>query len=129
MLNCLLVAIGGAIGAVLRYQVALTMKSMTPAYAASGTLLVNVVGSFVIGYCLGTAPETKTISESARLFLIVGVMGGLTTFSSLTHETVSLARHPDAGYSAGLVHLVANIVFGLGAVWLGAWIAHERPST
>lgn len=129
MFNTLLVAIGGAIGAVLRYQVAVLMRSVMPAYAASGTLLVNIVGSFVIGYYLGTAPDSKTVSESTRLFLVVGVIGGLTTFSSLTHETIALARHPHAGYSAGFGHLVANVVLGLGAVWLGAWIAHERHST
>jgi CrcB protein len=123
MLNHLLVAIGGGFGALMRYRVGIAMKALLPGYVASGTLFVNVVGSLAIGYSLGVSQDSKTISESARLFFIVGILGGLTTFSSLVHETATLTHTPEAGLVAGLGHLSANVIFGLGAVWLGAWCA------
>jgi CrcB protein len=98
------------------------MKQAIPAYAASGTLIVNVIGSLAIGYLLGTAHDAKSMSEQMRLFLVVGILGGLTTFSSLAHETVSLAHHPDSSITHSLGHLTANIVLGLGAVWVGVWL-------
>ena len=127
MLNNLLVAVGGAMGAVLRYRVALAMKSFWPGYAASGTLIVNVIGSLIIGYYLGISHESKSVSEAAKLFFIVGVVGGLTTFSSLAYETVALTHTHQMGFTAGLGHLSANLILGLGAVFLGAWLGRESP--
>lgn len=125
MKSFLLVAVGGGIGAMLRYGIGLGMKSLLPAYASSGTLVVNVVGCLVIGYVMGATHELKSVSESTRLFFVVGVLGGLTTFSSLAHETVYLTNSPDAGFTVGLGHLSANVLFGLAAVWLGAWLGRE----
>lgn len=127
--NSLLVAAGGALGAVLRYQIGVAMKSFFPEYAGSGTLIVNVIGSLVIGYLLGITHDSQSVSESSRLFFVVGVMGGLTTFSALTHETVMLAQTHRAGVNAALAHLSANLILGLGAVWVGAWLAREMPTS
>jgi CrcB protein len=127
MLNHLLVAAGGALGTLLRYRVGLTMKVLLPDYGASGTLIVNVLGSLAIGYTLAGIHDSKAVSESTRLFFVVGVLGGLTTFSSLTHETVSLMKAPEAGLNFGLAHLTANVVLGLAAVWCGAWMARQVP--
>lgn len=119
----LLVALGGSVGAVTRHLIGDAMKAVWPAYAASGTLLVNVVGSLLIGLVLGTAAEPKGLSDSTRLLLVTGFLGGLTTFSSLAHETVRLAsREAGGGWNAGLSHLTANVILGLAAVWLGAWL-------
>ena len=128
MWNLLLVGTGGGLGAVLRYGVSTAMKTLIPGYEASGTLLVNVIGSLAIGYLLGTSHDSKTVSESTRLFFVIGVLGGLTTFSSLAHETISLANHHDAGLTAGLGHLTANVLLGLASVWLGAWMGREIPT-
>lgn len=121
MLEITLVAIGGSVGAVVRYLISDTMRSNWPAYATSGTLIVNVAGSLLIGWILGTASESKGVSESMRLLVVTGFLGGLTTFSSLAHETVRLANR-DAGGSltVALSHLSANVVLGLAAVCLGA---------
>jgi fluoride exporter len=116
-----LVALGGAVGAVARHIVATGMKSAWPAYAESGTLLVNLVGSLAIGFLLGTTAETRSISESSRLLLVTGFLGGLTTFSSLAHETADLTAR-EGGLTAGLFHLSANVVLGLTAVWIGVWL-------
>ena len=128
MVNHLLVAVGGSIGALLRYRVGIAMKDVLPGYAASATLIVNVIGSLAIGYSLGISQDSKAISESMRLFFIVGILGGLTTFSSLAHETVSLANNHSTGLTASLGHLSANLIMGLGAVWIGAWLARSAPS-
>ena len=123
MWNLLLVGTGGGLGAVLRYCVNIAMKALLPGYAASGTLIVNVIGSLAIGYLLGAPHDLKSVSESTRLFFVIGVLGGLTTFSSLAYETFSLANHPEAGLSIGLGHLTANVLLGLASVWLGAWVS------
>ncbi len=123
MNNVLLVAFGGSAGAVVRYLIGDAMKLAWPTYAASGTLIVNVVGSFLIGLLLGAAAEPKGLSESTRLLLVTGFLGGLTTFSSLAHETVQLStREAGGSLTPGLSHLSANVILGLAAVWVGAWL-------
>lgn len=123
MNGILLVALGGSVGAVVRYLIADAMKAIWPVYAASGTLIVNVVGSLLIGLLLGAASETKGLSEPAKLLLVTGFLGGLTTFSSLAHETVRLStREGNGSLTVGLSHLTANVILGLAAVWVGAWL-------
>ena len=126
MSNHLLVLLGGALGTLARYRVAVAMHSWIPHYTASATLLVNVVGSLLIGLVLGIPLELRPTSESFRLFFVVGFLGGLTTFSSLAYETVALSSNPNLGFRAGVVHLLANLVLGLGAVVLGAWLARLK---
>jgi fluoride exporter len=119
----LLVALGGSVGAVTRFAIGSTMKQMWPGYAASGTLIVNVVGSLLIGMLLGASSEQKGLSETMRLLLVTGFLGGLTTFSSLAHETVQLSMKDGNGsLTGGLSHLTANVLLGLLAVWCGAWL-------
>ena len=123
MLNHLLVFVGGAIGAVLRYRVGFFLRELTPAYPGLGTLVVNVIGSLVIGYTLGLPPHLKAVSDSVRLFFVIGVLGGLTTFSSLAYEAMVMLSNHDISKFVGLGHLSANLIFGLAAVWVGAWAA------
>ena len=119
----LLVALGGSIGAVVRYLISDAVKTTWPVYGATGTLIVNVVGSLLIGLLLGTASEPKSLTESTRLLLVTGFLGGLTTFSSLAHETVRLStREAGGSLTLGLSHLSANVILGLAAVWVGAWL-------
>lgn len=123
MINVLLVALGGSVGAVVRYLIADAVKTAAPLYGATGTLIVNVVGSMLIGLLLGTATEPKSLTESTRLLLVTGFLGGLTTFSSLAHETVRMtSREAGGSLTLGLSHLSANVILGLAAVWLGAWL-------
>ena len=129
MWNVFLVGTGGGIGAVLRYGISMGLKSVFPGYAAAGTLFVNVVGSLAIGYLLGTPHDQKSVSESTRLFAAVGILGGLTTFSSLTHETATLVSHHEGNIAAGLGHLTANVVLGLAAIWTGAWLGRGIVTT
>ena len=92
MTRLVLVALGGALGSVLRYLVAnAALAWMGPTFPW-GTLAVNLVGSFLIGLVQSLAVESLVISEEARLFLATGVMGGLTTYSAFSYETVRLAE-------------------------------------
>ena len=87
-----LVALGGALGSVLRYLVATAAVAWLGPAFPWGTLAVNLVGSFLIGLVQSLAMESLVISEEARLFLSTGVMGGLTTYSAFSYETVRLAE-------------------------------------
>ena len=123
MLNHLLVVLGGGIGALFRYRIGIVMSTVFPGYVGAGTLFVNVLGSFAIGYSLGVSQESKVFTESARLFFVVGVLGGLTTFSSLIYETAILTHAKESGHLTGFGHLIANVIFGLAAVWFGGYFA------
>ena len=91
MLNFLFVAIGGSIGASLRYLAYLFFKNyLVSNYLFLSTLFVNIVGSFLIGYAI-MLMETKNLSEDfIRYFLIIGILGSFTTFSTFSIESVDL---------------------------------------
>ena len=91
MINFLFVAIGGSIGASLRYFAYLFFKNyLLSNYLFLSTLIVNIVGSFLIGYAI-MLMETKNLSEDfIRYFLIIGVLGSFTTFSTFSIESVDL---------------------------------------
>ena len=84
----MLVCLGGAIGSGLRYLVGGLALRWLGADFPYGTFIVNVVGSFLIGLIQEVATTSQLIPESTRLFLTVGIMGGLTTYSSFSYETV-----------------------------------------
>ena len=127
MWNLLLVGTGGSLGAMLRFGISTMMKTWLPGYIGAGTLIVNVIGSLAIGYVLGAPHDSKSVTDSTRLFFVVGVLGGLTTFSSLAYETFFLANNPGGGMMVSLWHMTANVLFGLAAVWLGAYLARLMP--
>ena len=86
----LLVALGGAIGTALRYLVATVALEWAGPTFPWGTLTVNLVGSFAIGLVQQLATESLAMGEETRLFFTTGVMGGLTTYSAFSYETVRL---------------------------------------
>lgn len=90
MTRLLLVALGGAFGSALRYLVATAAVAWVGPAFPWGTLVVNLVGSFLIGLVQQLAAEGLLLGEDARLFLTAGVMGGLTTYSAFSYETVRL---------------------------------------
>jgi CrcB protein len=92
MTRLALVAVGGALGSVLRYLVAMAAVAWLGPTYPWGTLAVNLVGSFLIGLVQSLAVESLVVSEEARLFLSTGLMGGLTTYSAFSYETVRLAE-------------------------------------
>jgi fluoride exporter len=86
----LLVAVGGGIGSVLRFLTALAAARWLGVDFPYGTLIVNLGGAFIIGFVQELATDTVMIPEHHRIFLTTGMMGGLTTYSTFTYETVRL---------------------------------------
>jgi fluoride exporter len=116
MMNLLLVALGGAIGSAARYLVgAFVANSFGPDFPW-GTFIVNVSGSFFIGVILSFVGG-GLLPAGARPFLAVGVMGGYTTFSTYSHETLQLIQGGEIG--AGAFNTLGQVVASLAAVYLG----------
>jgi CrcB protein len=117
VVNVLLVAAGGAIGAAARYLAGLWIVARLGADFPWGTFFVNVTGSFIIGIVL-VLVEGGTLPAGARLFLAVGILGGYTTFSSFSYETLQLLA---GGGNPGpvLLNTLGQLLAGLMAVYLG----------
>ena len=118
MTETALVGLGGAIGSILRYWLALLALPLSR-QLPWGTVLINVLGSFAIGLfgTLTLAQGRHPAPEAARLFFMVGVCGGFTTFSSFSLQTLDLLRAGAVGRA--LVNVVLSVVLCLGAVAMG----------
>jgi CrcB protein len=118
LVHLLLVAFGGALGSVLRYLAAGAAHRLTPGLLFPvGTLTVNVIGSLLIGLIGGAAESRAFLVPEARVFLFTGLLGGFTTFSAFAFESLGLGL--DAAWLRLGLNLGAQLVFGLGAAWLG----------
>ena len=114
MTQILAVAAGGAVGSVLRYLI--SRISHYPAFPWS-TLLVNMAGSFILGLFLAVAGTRVATSQESRAFVSIGLLGGFTTFSTFSQQTISLwqaERFAFAGWN-----VVLNVALSLFAAWLG----------
>jgi len=118
MQKLLYVGLGGFIGAALRYFIS-TKMAVTP--IPWGTLLVNVTGGILIGVIMQLCLTTNCISPNMKLFLTTGVLGGLTTFSSFSYETVSLFGSGDI--KNGVINVCLNLFLCLGGVIVGQYAA------
>lgn len=114
----LLVGLGGALGAALRYLVGGAVQRLDPTGSFPfGTLAVNVLGCLAIGLTAGLVEMRHGLGPAVRLFLLVGLLGGFTTFSSFAWETLELAR--GAALPAAFANVALQVVLGLGAAWTG----------
>jgi len=112
----LLVAAGGAIGATTRYLVADLVHRFASPYFPWGTFVVNVTGCFVFGLIAAAGEAFGFLGPLTRAFVLVGILGGYTTFSSFTYETAALMR--DAEMPAAIGNIVGQVVVGLLAFWM-----------
>jgi CrcB protein len=117
----LLIAMGAALGANARYLVGVWAGNRLGADFPYGTFIVNVIGSFVLGFLLTLGTGRLQLSPEARLLLAVGFLGSFTTFSSYAVESMALWR--DAGLWRGLLNVAGNNLVGLLATVLGAVLA------
>lgn len=118
MFRSILVFVGGGTGAVFRYLLASWIYEVVGSGFPYGTLVVNILGCFVIGLFLTMAEGRFLISPSVRVFVAVGIIGGFTTFSTLNFETLELLR--DGAFALALLNVGASIAVGLSATWVGA---------
>ena len=121
LIKVLAVAIGGGIGSLTRYYVSLWAAERFGADFPYGTLLVNLSGCVLIGFFMTLTTERMIISPYWRLIFTVGFLGGLTTFSSFSYETLRLLDN--AGTGTALANIGLNLVLGLVGTWGGIILA------
>ncbi len=112
----LLVAIGGAIGSVMRYSVAVMLKYIYANEFPWHTFTVNIVGCFFIGLIFSWSLQSISF-ENIRLFLMIGILGGFTTYSSFGLETFDLLKQ--GKIVIALAYMIATNILGLIAVYFG----------
>ncbi len=123
MYSVLFVALGGALGSVFRYLLGTWTQTMSKSIDFPyGTLTVNLIGCFVIGFLAQLAEARGAFTSDSRAFVFIGILGGFTTFSSFGNDTINLLRDGEA-FNA-LANVGANVIFGLILVWLGRTVAY-----
>ena len=124
LINAALVGAGGFIGALARFGVnSLTHRSAALAGFPYGTLIVNMLGCVLIGVAVGLIETREGIGPDFRLFVVVGLLGGFTTWSTFGFETFSLIR--DANYLKASANVFLQVVLGLALVWAGYALASK----
>ncbi len=120
----LIVLAGAGLGGVARYALGSWIMTRSGARFPLGTFVINVSGSFLIGLLMSLLTERWQPHPHWRLFLVVGVLGGYTTFSSFEYETFQAAR--DGERWMGLLYVAGSVLLGYAAVWLGTVLAARR---
>ena len=118
MRTLVLIGTGGFIGSILRYLLSGYVQQVSKGFQFPfGTLTVNVVGCVLVGILAELADQHTLISDETRGFLIVGLLGGFTTFSAFGNETMNLLRDGELWLAGG--NIVGHVLLTLVAVWLG----------
>lgn len=115
MQNYLIVFLGAGIGGILRYWGSSYVYRYLPATFPYGTLSVNILGSFILGFVMFYFDSNELISPNVRLFLTIGVCGGLTTFSAFSFETINLLREKEFLYAG--INVFLNVLLSLLALF------------
>ncbi|HEY6186439.1 MAG TPA: fluoride efflux transporter CrcB [Pyrinomonadaceae bacterium] len=121
LINYLAVAGGGALGACLRYYMGGSVLSRTATPFPTATFVINVTGSFIIGFFLTLATERLSINPHLRLAVAVGFVGAYTTFSTFEYETARLVEESEMLYA--FLNVVLSFIVGFAAVWAGIFAA------
>lgn len=116
--SVLWVALGGALGATLRWLIGLSLNHLS-AHIIMGTLTANLLGSFVMGICIGIVEKALSLPSQWQLFIMTGFLGSLTTFSTFTAESFTLLHQGDYFYF--FLHLLLHLVGTLLCFSIG-WI-------
>jgi CrcB protein len=120
----LLVLLGGGVGSLSRYLVGSAIVTRYGArFPIVGTMTINITGSFLIGLLLTLITERYGPNSNLRFLLVIGFLGGYTTFSSFEWETYSVIRN--GGFWIGIINVVGSVTLGYLAVWLGALLARR----
>lgn len=122
MKQILLVGLGGFIGSVARYFVSKLNIYWHFLSIPMGTLTVNIAGSLLIGFLVGISAKSELLSPGMRLFWMVGICGGFTTFSSFSNENMQLMQNGQ--FLTALIYTGLSIIFGFTAVYLGYTISN-----
>lgn len=118
MIKLLMVGMGGFAGSICRYIVSgLSQRLFDDPFFPYGTLTVNVAGCLLIGLLGGLSETRHLFTPEIRALILIGFLGGFTTFSTFGYEIFTIAR--DGLFVAALTNLILHLVLGFTAVWLG----------
>lgn len=117
----LLVGLGGALGSMARYALAVLMLQNASARFPFGTLAVNVLGCVIAGVLAGLSERHGWPGTDARLFVFAGLLGGFTTFSAFGLDAMALMRRGETGMA--FAYVVGSVVLGLVGAWVGMRLA------
>ena len=115
------VALGGAVGASLRYAISLATVQIIGGQFPWGTLLVNVAGSICLGVVTAILADSWALSAEFRLFLVVGVLGGFTTFSAFSMDILILVERSQLDLA--ILYLLGTLMLSLGGLFAGLRLA------
>ena len=119
-MKLIMIMVGGSLGALCRYGIAVTAGKYFGVRFPLGTLVANGIGCFLIGMAFALADRTQVLSPNARLFFMTGFLGALTTFSTYALETFQAVRS-GSGLTA-VLNFTANNVGGIVLVFAGIWL-------
>ena len=119
----LVVLAGAGLGGVARYVAGTWIMAKYGGRFPMGTLVINVTGSFLIGFLM-TMLNERMPHPYWRLFLVIGILGGYTTFSSFEYEIFQSVR--DGSRWIGMLYMTGSVAFGYAGVWLGALLAARQ---
>ncbi|MFZ8977554.1 MAG: fluoride efflux transporter CrcB [Pseudohongiellaceae bacterium] len=123
MATILAIAVGGGIGSVARYLLTLWCERLLGEDFPYGVFLANIIGSFAIGICFVFLLERAVLPELARSLLMVGFLGGFTTFSAFSLQTINMlqsGRWPEA-----MIYVFGSVLLSLFGAWAGMFLARE----
>ena len=115
-INIICVGCGGFLGAISRYIISIYTSKQFLFKIPLGTLIVNVLGGFLIGFIMELTIKNNFISPQLKLFLTTGIMGGLTTFSTFSYETIVLIK--EGNILLGILNILLNLILSLLGVVL-----------
>jgi CrcB protein len=117
----IIVALGGAVGAVARYLVYQLSAYLFGLHCPYATLIVNIVGSFIMGLIIEAMMLSWSASMEIQLFLATGILGAFTTFSTFSLDFAVLYRRGDLALS--MIYVMASVIFSIGALFIGLSLA------
>jgi CrcB protein len=127
MIPYLLVGIGGGLGAMLRYGYGSLAGQVWPSDFPHGTMVINIAGSLAMGLLVGVLARTLPAGqESIRLFVAVGVLGGFTTFSSFSLDTIVLIERGQV--LSALLYVLGSVLAGILALYVGLILTRGAPA-
>jgi fluoride exporter len=125
MTGYMMVAIGGALGALARYELALAVQSRTGGAFPYGTLVVNVVGCLLMGVVMTILTERVVLPPQWRYLVPIGFLGAFTTFSTFEYETFKAAQ--EGAWHIAAANVLVSVVLGFAALWAGIAAVRHLP--